>query len=115
MLTRGSRRGGTKINLTHIRIYTSNFQRAFQSTCILREELYMLFSNVRTEFSGLLDPRKMGALEVRAFSSIAIPARLVLKIQCAKDDVASVEVSLSFIKRSFHPPHLRVTSVLNSD
>ena len=24
----------------------------------------MLFSNVRTEFSGLLDPRKMGALEV---------------------------------------------------
>jgi hypothetical protein len=51
--------------LTHDRIYTSNFQRAFQSTCILREELYMLFSNVRTEFSGLLDPRKMGALEVR--------------------------------------------------
>lgn len=44
-------------------IYTSNFQRAFQSALILREELGLLYSNFRTEFSGLLDPRKMGRLE----------------------------------------------------
>lgn len=44
-------------------IYTSNFQRSFQSALLLREDLGMLFSQLRTEFSGLLDPRKMGALD----------------------------------------------------
>lgn len=44
-------------------LYTSNFQRAFQSALILREDLGLLFSQLRTEFSGLLDPRKMGALD----------------------------------------------------
>eukprot|EP00898_Chlorokybus_atmophyticus_P006897 jgi/Chlat1/7208/Chrsp57S06764 len=44
-------------------IYTSNFQRAFQSAAILRSSLGMLFANVRTEFAGLLDPRKMGVLD----------------------------------------------------
>jgi len=46
-------------------IYTSNFQRAFQSAQILREDLFLLHSNFRTEFAGLLDPRKMGALEMK--------------------------------------------------
>ena len=44
-------------------LYTSNFQRSFQSALVLREELGLLFSQMRTEFSGLLDPRKMGALD----------------------------------------------------
>lgn len=44
-------------------LYTSNFQRSFQSALILREDLGLLFSQLRTEFSGLLDPRKMGALD----------------------------------------------------
>ena len=44
-------------------IYTSNFQRSFQSALLIREDLGMLFSQLRTEFSGLLDPRKMGALD----------------------------------------------------
>ncbi|KAK3240607.1 hypothetical protein CYMTET_49561 [Cymbomonas tetramitiformis] len=44
-------------------IYTSNFQRSFQSACVLREDFGMLFANLRTEFAGLLDPRKMGALD----------------------------------------------------
>jgi len=44
-------------------LYTSNFQRSFQSALVLREECGLLFSQMRTEFSGLLDPRKMGALD----------------------------------------------------
>ena len=36
-------------------LYTSNFQRSFQSALVLREELGLLFSQMRTEFSGLLD------------------------------------------------------------
>ena len=44
-------------------LYTSNFQRSFQSALVLREEIGLLFSQMRTEFSGLLDPRKMGALD----------------------------------------------------
>jgi len=44
-------------------LYTSNFQRSFQSALCMREDLGLLFSEVRTEFSGLLDPRKMGALD----------------------------------------------------
>ena len=44
-------------------IYTSNFQRAFQSALQLREVLGVPFSQFRTEFSGLLDPRKVGALD----------------------------------------------------
>ena len=44
-------------------IYTSNFQRAFQSALQLREGLGVPFSQFRTEFSGLLDPRKVGALD----------------------------------------------------
>ncbi|CEF99888.1 Histidine phosphatase superfamily, clade-1 [Ostreococcus tauri] len=44
-------------------VYTSNFQRSFQSALILREECGLLFSQLRTEFSGLLDPRKMGSLD----------------------------------------------------
>jgi broad specificity phosphatase PhoE len=44
-------------------LYTSNFQRSFQSALVLREDLGMLFSQLRTEFSGLLDPRKMGDLD----------------------------------------------------
>jgi len=46
-------------------LYTSNFQRSFQSALILREDLGMLFSQLRTEFSGLLDPRKMGDLDFK--------------------------------------------------
>ena len=46
-------------------VYTSNFQRSFQSALILREDLGMLFSQLRTEFSGLLDPRKMGDLDFK--------------------------------------------------
>jgi broad specificity phosphatase PhoE len=44
-------------------LYTSNFQRSFQSALVVREEIGLLFSQMRTEFSGLLDPRKMGALD----------------------------------------------------
>lgn len=47
-------------------LYTSNFQRSFQSALILREDLGMLFSQLRTEFSGLLDPRKMGDLDFKS-------------------------------------------------
>eukprot|EP00854_Cymbomonas_tetramitiformis_P013629 gene13629-16109_t len=32
-------------------IYTSNFQRSFQSACVLREDFGMLFANLRTEFA----------------------------------------------------------------
>mmetsp|Transcript_19778 Transcript_19778/g.23726 ORF Transcript_19778/g.23726 Transcript_19778/m.23726 type:complete len:368 (+) Transcript_19778:99-1202(+) len=53
-------------------IYTSNFQRAFQSALILRSDLSLLFSNLRTEFSGLLDPRKMGALEGQPTSNLQV-------------------------------------------
>ena len=53
-------------------LYTSNFQRSFQSALIIREDLGMLFSQLRTEFSGLLDPRKMGALDFG--SSASMPA-----------------------------------------
>lgn len=45
-------------------IYTSNFQRSYQSAMVLREQLDMAFDKVRTEFSGLLDPRKLGALDL---------------------------------------------------
>ena len=41
-------------------LYTSNFQRSFQTALVMREDLGLLFSEVRTEFSGLLDPRKDG-------------------------------------------------------
>jgi len=51
-------------------LYTSNFQRSFQSALILREDLGLLFSQLRTEFSGLLDPRKMGALDFGNTSSL---------------------------------------------
>jgi len=54
-------------------LYTSNFQRSFQSALIVREEVGLLFSQMRTEFSGLLDPRKMGALDfgsVNAWESV---------------------------------------------
>lgn len=44
-------------------LYTSNFQRSFQTALVMREDLGLLFSEVRTEFSGLLDPRKMGSLD----------------------------------------------------
>jgi len=50
-------------------LYTSNFQRSFQSALIIREDLGMLFSQLRTEFSGLLDPRKMGALDFGSTAS----------------------------------------------
>ena len=43
-------------------LYTSNFQRSFQTALVMRET-GLLFSEVRTEFSGLLDPRKMGSLD----------------------------------------------------
>ena len=43
-------------------LYTSNFQRSFQTALVMREDLGLLFE-VRTEFSGLLDPRKMGSLD----------------------------------------------------
>jgi len=44
-------------------IYSSNFERSKKSAFVLREELGMLFSDMRFEFSGLLDPRKVGRLE----------------------------------------------------
>ena len=47
-------------------LYTSNYQRSFQSSLIIREDLGMLFSQLRTEFSGLLDPRKMGDLDYKS-------------------------------------------------
>lgn len=46
-------------------LYTSNFQRSFQTALVMREDLGLLFSEVRTEFSGLLDPRKMGSLDFK--------------------------------------------------
>lgn len=51
-------------------LYTSNFQRSFQSALILREDLGMLFSQLRTEFSGLLDPRKMGDLDFKSADAL---------------------------------------------
>ena len=51
-------------------LYTSNFQRSFQSALILREDLGMLFSQLRTEFSGLLDPRKMGDLDFKSVDTL---------------------------------------------
>ena len=46
-------------------LYTSNFQRSFQSALVLREEIGLLFSQMRTEFSGLLDPEKDGCVGFR--------------------------------------------------
>lgn len=51
-------------------IYTSNFQRTWQSALILRDELGLLFSDMRTEFSGLLDPRKVGALDWQSIDNM---------------------------------------------
>ena len=51
-------------------LYTSNFQRSFQSALIVREDLGMLFSQLRTEFSGLLDPRKMGDLDFKSVDTL---------------------------------------------
>lgn len=51
-------------------LYTSNFQRSFQSSLIIREDLGMLFSQLRTEFSGLLDPRKMGDLDFKSSNNL---------------------------------------------
>ena len=51
-------------------LYTSNFQRSFQSALIIREDVGMLFSQLRTEFSGLLDPRKMGDLDFKSNESL---------------------------------------------
>ena len=50
-------------------LYTSNFQRSFQSALVVREEVGLLFSQMRTEFSGLLDPRKMGSLDFGSMSA----------------------------------------------
>ena len=51
-------------------LYTSNFQRSFQSALIVREDLGMLFSQLRTEFAGLLDPRKMGDLDFKSVDTL---------------------------------------------
>ena len=60
---RGGARHQRRVRRAPSWLYTSNFQRSFQSALILREDLGLLFSQLRTEFSGLLDPRKMGALD----------------------------------------------------
>ena len=59
-------------------LYTSNFQRSFQSALIVREDLGMLFSQLRAEFSGLLDPRENGrpGLQERRYPERGVGRRL---------------------------------------
>ena len=52
-------------------IYTSNFQRSYQSALVLRESMSMGFAFLRTEFSGLLDPRKVGDLDGKPSATMA--------------------------------------------
>lgn len=89
-------------------IYTSNFQRTWQSTLVLRQELGLLFSDVRTEFSGLLDPRKVGALDFQALDNMEAvweadlkdPASTPPPVESSLQPRASVDSCLDLYRRA---------------